>query len=98
MIVNEKLIYLMMQKTGCSHIAKLILQTVGGERIGTHNKLTDYNTGKYIIGSIRNPWDWYVSLWAYGCRGKGRVRRFFEDRIRPARHMAPCKLSGKIMD
>ena len=31
------------------------------------------------VGNIRNPWDWYVSLWAYGCSNKGgfksRVKR-----------------------
>jgi hypothetical protein len=24
-----------------------------------------------VMGSIRNPWDWYVSLWAYGSNEKG---------------------------
>ena len=32
-------------------------------------------TDKHIIGSIRNPWDWYVSLWAFGCVGKERLYR-----------------------
>jgi len=76
MVVNDKLIYLQMQKTGCSHIAKLILQTVGGKQEGKHYNLYDYNTGKYIIGSVRNPWDWYISLWAFGCSGKGAFRRY----------------------
>lgn len=26
-----------------------------------------------VISSIRNPWDWYVSLWAYGCSNRGRI-------------------------
>lgn len=26
---------------------------------------------KFKLGSIRNPWAWYVSLWSYGCAGKG---------------------------
>ena len=29
------------------------------------------NSGRLIAGSVRNPWDWYVSLWGYGCDGKG---------------------------
>ena len=31
------------------------------------------NSGRLIAGSVRNPWDWYVSLWGYGCDGKGVV-------------------------
>ena len=31
--------------------------------------------GKYIVGSIRNPWDWYVSLWAFGCDRHGFLYR-----------------------
>lgn len=27
------------------------------------------------IGVIRNPFSWYVSLWAFGCSGKGTFRR-----------------------
>jgi hypothetical protein len=26
-----------------------------------------------IVGSVRNPWDWYVSLWAFGCKGQGAI-------------------------
>ena len=26
---------------------------------------------KIKLGNIRNPWDWYVSLWAFGCMEKG---------------------------
>jgi hypothetical protein len=30
-------------------------------------------SGRLIAGSIRNPWDWYVSMWGYGCDGKGAL-------------------------
>ena len=29
------------------------------------------SSDRLIAGSVRNPWDWYVSLWGYGCDGKG---------------------------
>jgi len=29
------------------------------------------NSDRLISGSVRNPWDWYVSVWAYGCDGEG---------------------------
>src|SRR6185436_16848599 len=48
---------------------------IGGRQIGKHNCEADIINNKYIIGSIRNPWDWYVSLWAFGCGRKGNVYR-----------------------
>ena len=72
MFVNDKLIYLQMQKTACTHIASLLSKHIGGQQIGKHNYLEDFKTKKFICGSIRNPWDWYVSLWAFGCKKTGR--------------------------
>lgn len=74
MIVTDNLIYLQMRKTGCTHIASLLLNTVGGKRLGKHKRLTNYDTSKLVVGSVRNPWIWYVSLWAYGCSGRGGLR------------------------
>ena len=68
MFVSEKLVYLQLQKTGCTHIAGLLAELIGGEQIGKHNSLPRHLFDRFIIGSIRNPWDWYVSRWAFGCR------------------------------
>ena len=40
-----------------------------------HSRLSEsvINSGRLIAGSVRNPWDWYVSLWGYGCDSKGVV-------------------------
>ena len=73
MYIGNKLIYLQLQKTGCTHIANLLSNVIPGKQVGKHNWLENYNTDKYIIGSIRNPFEWYVSLWAYGCNKKGSL-------------------------
>ncbi len=80
MFVTDRLIYLQLHKTGCTHISNLLSQICSGQQIGKHNninklpeELQDIN--KYIVGSIRNPWEWYVSLWAFGCDGKGGLYR-----------------------
>lgn len=41
-----------------------------------HSRLTEHilNSGRLVTGSIRNPFDWYVSIWGYGCDGKGFLR------------------------
>jgi len=83
MFIGEKLIYLQMQKTGCTYIANLLKDNIGGNIIGKHNWLIDYNVDKIIIGSIRNPWHWYVSLWAYGCMKKGGLYNRLTNRRTP---------------
>ena len=74
MFVSKDLVFLELQKTGGSHILRLLSQWVKGEIVGKHNRLNWENAGKFVVGSIRNPWDWYVSLWAYGVGGQGAIR------------------------
>ena len=73
MFVADKLLYLELQKTGGSHIRRLLKQYTDGDVHGKHNRLL-VEPDRAVIGSIRNPWDWYVSLWAYGVSGKGAIR------------------------
>jgi len=82
MFVTEPLIYVQLQKTACTHIAQLLAEYVGGEEIAKHGRIPEAlrNSEKAIIGSIRNPWDWYVSLWAFGCSGEGDLRRRSQER------------------
>lgn len=75
MFINDKLIYIQLQKTGGTHIAKLLSKIFDGEQVGSHNaaSINQINSDKYFVSSIRNPWDWYLSLWTYGVQGKGGV-------------------------
>jgi hypothetical protein len=75
MFVSDALVFLELQKTGCTHIAKLMSQVIPGKQIGKHNRPTKdlLNSQCPMVGSIRNPWDWYISLWAYGCGGNGTL-------------------------
>lgn len=81
MVITDKLIYLELQKTASAHIEALLTQLVGGKQLGVHKPFqgSEY-VGKAIIGSIRNPWDWYVSVWAYGCSGRGGLQRYLTQR------------------
>ena len=73
MFVGKNLIYLQLQKTGCTHIARMLSESIDGEQVGKHNRLPETRVTQYVAGSIRNPWDWYVSLWAFGCGGRGSI-------------------------
>lgn len=73
MFVSDHLIFTELHKTAGSHLGKLLQQYVGGEQVGKHNRIPEALRSRFVAGSIRNPWDWYVSLWGYGCDGKGSV-------------------------
>ncbi|MCF3641307.1 hypothetical protein LXM94_15135 [Rhizobium sp. TRM95111] len=80
MIEYRKFIYLDVYKTGSTHVVDLLKQIVpeGPVRMKRHSSMTtlrpfSWTGGKLIFSTVRNPWDWYVSLWAFGCEGKGAV-------------------------
>jgi hypothetical protein len=74
MFVADGLVYLELQKTGGTHICRLLETYLHGRPVGKHHRIPGGSASGYMIGSIRNPWDWYVSLWAYGVGGRGAVR------------------------
>lgn len=81
MYVTDKLVFVELHKTGGTHIGKLLDNVLDGVQVGKHNTLPKELINRFILGSIRNPWDWYVSLWAYGCSGKGGIRDFTTNGI-----------------
>ena len=82
MFIGEKLLYLELPKTGCTHVRKLLrkMPSCKGKKFGKHNTIYRLSpedraglSSKIKFGNVRNPWDWYVSLWAFGCMGRGLV-------------------------
>lgn len=81
MYVATELVFTELHKTGSTHIGSCLARLVDGKQVGKHNRIPVELWNRFIIGSIRNPWDWYVSLWAYGCAGKGSVYQQVTRRI-----------------
>lgn len=77
MFVSPELTYIQMQKTGCTHIAALLATLFDGAQIGKHNApaTDDIRDDHYYVSSVRNPWDWYLSLWTFGVQGGGGLRQ-----------------------
>jgi hypothetical protein len=79
MLVGERVIYLQLQKTGSTRITDLIQATVGAEERHKHDRIRREDladpeiAARRILGSIRSPWSYYVSLWAYGSRRAGGI-------------------------
>lgn len=91
MFQSEKLIYIHMPKTAGSHIVKLLMQIMPGKETGKHNAATaaQINSANFFVSSIRNPWDWYLSLWAYGVQGDGA----FANRLTRKNILHPVRAS-----
>jgi hypothetical protein len=75
MFVSERIVFVHLQKTGGTHIHKVLSQLVDGQAVGVgkHDRPKShlFTPGRTFVGSVRDPWDWYVSLWAAGCNRKG---------------------------
>lgn len=74
MLVNDKLVFLQMQKTGCTHVESILFKIFpNSQQIGKHFRIPSRFEfrSRPVVGSIRDPWDWYLSYWAYSCLAKG---------------------------
>jgi hypothetical protein len=94
MIEYQSFIYLDVYRTGSSHIQALLPLLTSEPCRATlrHASLTrahplGFVPGKRVFASVRNPWDWYVSLWAYGAGGGSAIRRYLLAH-RPAEEVA----------
>jgi len=74
--IGEGIVFLQIHKTASTHIASLLQQMLGGEIRGKHKPAPPDLLAEdpLVLASIRNPWDWYVSLWAFGASGRGALR------------------------
>jgi hypothetical protein len=80
--VSDEIVYLQMPKTGSTHATIVLHQYCEGARDEEkHSRLKDHRgyASQLIVSSVRNPWDWYVSLWAFGCTGHGGLWHYFNN-------------------
>jgi hypothetical protein len=89
MIEYDRFIYLDVYRTGSSHVLKLLAEVTGRKpvRFHRHASLTKgrrfgFTSGKLVFTTVRNPWDWYVSLWAHGADGKSAIRRYLDASLK----------------
>jgi len=95
MLLGQDFLLLELQKTGSSHVRKLLVEvpSLSLQMVGMHNTLDQWRRQypgqawpSLMAATIRNPWDWYVSLWAYGCAQKGGLYH----------HLASARLSALL--
>ena len=68
MIVTDRFVYIHVSRTGGTFLNKLIVNQVPGARmLQYHGHLEDLPEAYAhlpVIGFVRNPWDWYVSMFS----------------------------------
>lgn len=84
MIEYEKFIYLDVYKTGSTYVVSLLNKLMPEKPLRSHRHapLTKgrpffWKQGKFAFATVRNPWDWYVSMWAYSIKQPNVL--FFRD-------------------
>jgi hypothetical protein len=100
MLISDKLVFIELQKTGSTHIKTLLRDLVGGKNDGKHNTPPEelLASGKTFIGSIRDPWAWYLSLWTYGCQQKGELFQRLTNEKRWERVHAKGKAAAEALE
>lgn len=84
MILHPRFAFIEMPRTGSTHTVRLLQRLFDVERIGMHEPapLEVRESGRAFLGTIRNPWDWYVSQWSVGCGGGGMLHAVTTGRAR----------------
>lgn len=72
MIITDKFVFIHMHKTGGQSLNYILEKTMPNFRaIGYHYPLEllpkEY-TDRPVLGMVRNPWDWYISWYAFNTR------------------------------
>jgi hypothetical protein len=81
MIVTDKFVFIHMHKTGGQSLGHIIHDCVPSAKpIGYHypyHMLPAEYAGLPVVGMVRNPWDWYVSWYAFNTRPEINTPLFF---------------------
>lgn len=76
-IETDRIVFLEVQKTGSTFVTAALKNSSLEVRRGSekHHRVEPADIGdRLVLASVRSPWSWYVSLWAYGMQGKGTIR------------------------
>ena len=75
MIATDKFVFIHMHKTGGQSLGHIIERCMPSmQHIGYHypyHMLPEKFSALPVVGTIRNPWDWYISWYAFNTRNAG---------------------------
>lgn len=77
MFLTKDYCYIDKNKTASVYVNKVLKQLNNGDYYFRHHEIPSLEiiNSKEIIkfGTVRDPWEWYVSLWSYACKKQGMV-------------------------
>jgi hypothetical protein len=80
-IVTDDFVYVHMPKTGGMWVSKVLQELRGGEKVkgllrhaGVDEIEPDIRQHRLVIGTARDPWSWYRSLWMHMQAGQDTKR------------------------
>ena len=76
MVYTDDVVFLQLKKCASTHFARIAFDLWGEENVTylkKHQRIPNNFDidDRLVIGSVRNPWDWYVSWFSYGCKDDG---------------------------
>ena len=67
MIISDDFVFLHLQKCGGSFVRTVLVEHFGAKKVGPNHdgylNIRDKDKEKFIFGTIRNPYSWYISLY-----------------------------------
>ncbi len=95
MIEYDDFIFLDVYRTGSSHVLDLFWKIYEKKPVRNfrHASLTKgrpwgLTGGKPVFATVRNPWDWYVSLWGIEADGKRPIGKAMFSHLKPEDYAA----------
>ncbi len=112
MYKKNNFIYVHFQKTAGTHVKKLLIEVFGEDKKSKwHGSLKKEDKGKLIFCGVRNPWDFYVSLFHHSKEQNSPPIAFFKaqpelysktygssDTVEGFRQWLKIILTGDVMD
>ena len=81
MIITDKFVFIHMHKTGGQSLSHIIQDSIPGAKpVGYHypySMIPAEFDDLPVVGMVRNPWDWYVSWYAFNTRPEINTPLFF---------------------
>ena len=71
MFIDKKICFIEMEKTACTFLREELKKDFPNGHLTIKHDRPDKsieNSNRLFIGSIRNPYEWYVSTWSFGCK------------------------------
>ena len=92
MFLSKELCYVELEKTAVNYIRETFLKNIKNGKITGAHDFVDKNIileNPLFVGSVRNPYDWYISRWSYGCmrqHNDSLFRNLIKKRMRLSRN------------